>query len=790
MRHVLLAKTRRDLRRRLGQFAAVAVTVMLGVTLFVASFDAYLNLSASYDRTYSRLHFADLTATAPDARPPAEEVADASGVAAVTTRTQADIPLALTGQKLAGRVIGLPDDGSVPAVNRFDLTAGHAPVAGDTAGAVLERHAADTFGLHPGDRVRAYGGGTWHTLTVRGVAESPEYLWPARSRQDALADPHSFAVLYVPESTARVLAGVSAPNQALVEFAPHPSAAAEDRITGALRDAGALHVEPQADQPSNATLSEDLKGFNEIAVAFPLLFLSAAGVAAYVLITRLVMAERRVIGTLLAAGAGRGAVVRHYLSHGVIAATAGAVAGVGLGAVATSAVTRAYTGELGIPDTVVARHVPTTVLGLAFGLLVALVGGGAPALAAARTAPAEAMRGDGGTARRPGRFTAALARAWRMPAIWRMALRDLGRSKRRTAATMSGAGLALVLVLTSVGMLTSMRTMVHTQFDTVERQDATVTVAAEGSSAAGVEDRLFGLAGVTAVEPSTAVPVTVASTGDATHPDSYSTSLTGYRPDTDMHGFLDSHGHTRELPGNGVLAGSALAEKLKVSVGDRLTVTVPGERPRQATLAGFVEEPMGTALYGTFDTVRTATGTEPNSYLLRFADGTDRDRLRTEVSDLDGVVAYTDAQALRDQVDGYLSLFWIFIGVMLVLGETLAFAVIYVTMTVNIAERTGELATLRAAGVPLRRVAGALAAENLTATLLAVPAGLAAGAAVAWAFLRSFSSDLFTIRLDLGWPALLLAAASVVAAAAVSQLPALRAVRRLDIARVVRERGQ
>ena len=36
-------KLRRDLRRQWGQFAAIVVTIFLGVTLFGASYDAYRN---------------------------------------------------------------------------------------------------------------------------------------------------------------------------------------------------------------------------------------------------------------------------------------------------------------------------------------------------------------------------------------------------------------------------------------------------------------------------------------------------------------------------------------------------------------------------------------------------------------------------------------------------------------------------------------------------------------------------------------------------------------------------
>lgn len=123
------------------------------------------------------------------------------------------------------------------------------------------------------------------------------------------------------------------------------------------------------------------------------------------------------------------------------------------------------------------------------------------------------------------------------------------------------------------------------------------------------------------------------------------------------------------------------------------------------------------------------------------------------------------------------------------LGSVLALAVIYVTMAVSIAERMGELATLRAAGVPVRRVARTIATENLVAIALGIPVGLALGVWAAWAMLQSFSNDLFTLPLDLPWWLLPVCALGVLAAASLSQIPAVRAVRRVDVATVVRERA-
>jgi putative ABC transport system permease protein len=257
-----------------------------------------------------------------------------------------------------------------------------------------------------------------------------------------------------------------------------------------------------------------------------------------------------------------------------------------------------------------------------------------------------------------------------------------------------------------------------------------------------------------------------------------------------MHGFRNPNGTFRTLPVDGVLTGAALANKLGVRVGDDLTVVPPSGPARAIRLAGLVDEPLGTALYATNDTARSITNAEPSGYLLRFDNGADRDRVRAGATGLTGVVAYTDTHAVENQLRSYLVIFWVFAGATLVLGALLAFTVIYVTMTINLAERTGELATLRATGAPIRRLTATVAIENLAVTLLAVPIGLAAGVGAGWLFLGSFNNDLFSLHLSVGATELIVAVLAVTVAAAVSQLPAARLIKRIDVARVVRERSQ
>lgn len=777
---VLQKKAMRDLRRRLPQVAAIGVTVMLGVLLFVASYDSFRNVQASYDRTYARTHFADLTVTNADANAIAAAIRGAAGVDRVVTRTQADRPLTIGDTKLIGRVIGLPPPGS-PMINSVDVIAGRLPDPGAQDQVAVESHTAGTFGLATGDRLSVFDGVGWHDVTVSGVVQSPEYLWPARNRQDLLGDPHAFAVLFAPEELAQKLSVQRRPDQTLITMADTATPADRNGLARLLRAHGAVDIQDRSDQPSDAALRESLHGLSGMAIGFPALFLTAAAIAEYVLITRLIYTERPIIGTLLALGARRGTLIRHYLWYGTVIASLAALGGVLAGAAATSAYTRVYALLLHLPDTVIGHRAPTAAIGFVLGLATGVIGALAPAVGAARTAPAQAMRGEAVHAAEMGLFARISARWTRMPVAVRMALRSLTRSRRRTVATMVGCVLALTLILTAAGQLTSVRAMVNIEFDTVQRQDATVLVAS-GSNGGGTQ--LKSIPGVAVVEPATQERVTVAANGRI-----YSTSLTGLQPSTVMHGFRGTDGAPQTLPRDGVLAGAGLAQQLGLRVGDTMTVIPTAGVAREVRLAGLVDEPLGTALYATSAVAQSITNTRPDTYLLRLDAGADRDRVRAAATGLTGVLAYADAAAVRKQIDSYLVIFWVFASTMLGLGALLAFTVIYVTMTVNVAERTAELATLRAAGAPTRRLTAALALENLTATALAVPIGLAVGLVVGWGFLRSFNNDLFHLHLSIGPAALTLSVIAVMAAAAVSQLPAARLINRIDVARVVRERA-
>lgn len=779
----LRRKLRRDIGRHRAQFVAITITMFLGVTIFAASYDSFRNLQASYAKTATEFRFANLTIGGGDVATVARQARSTPGVESVVLRTSVDVPFRVGGSKLLGRVVGVPETGQ-PAVNELEILEGDYLGPGGETGVLVEQHMADHFGLGPGSAFDLYLDDGWQSVPVVAVVASPEYIWPARSRQEVLTTPDDFGVVFAAE---RVAAGSGrGPNEVLVYYdAGEP----DDELTAALssyaRDEGATSIYTRAEQASNAALEEDLRGFEEMAVFFPLLFLAAAAMAAYVMISRLVHSQRPHIGVLLANGFTRRQVLMHYLGYGLAPGLVGAIPGVMAGVLLARLITELYTGLLAIPVTLIQFYPATIVGGLVFGVVASLVSALTPALVASRVRPAQAMRGETPTGGGKRSIAERVVPALRsLPVPWRMALRGIGRNPRRTTYTMIGVVLSLMLILVSWGMIDTVRFLLDRQYVEIQQEDATVYFGGPASPAdvTGLAD----VAGVAAAEPSHTVPASIDAGGA-----SYETQLTVLEDDTTMHRFRSAADEWIELPSQGVLLGEAASRLLEIEVGDTVAVTVDRIGTVETTVAAFVDEPLGTMAYMARSTAESLAGSPlpATAALVTYEQGADPDAVRAALTARSEVAAFEDAKGLLSMIQEYMVLFYAFVGVMLVFGAAMAFALIFNSMSVNIAERTREVATLLAVGTARRRVSRLITVENLLVAALGVPFGLVIGSVAARAAMSSFSSDLFSFDLYVAPSTYVFAALAILAVALISQWPGLRAIRRISIPEVIKERS-
>ena len=384
----------REIRRRPAQFLSVALVIALGVGMFNASFDAFLNLTGSYEELYRQTSFAHVTAVGGSSDEVLAAADEMPVLRASATRTVADVPF-LVGEDhtMLGRIVGMPPSGSA-SVNDILITEGTTLDPAIPFGVVVEQHMASHFGLEPGAGLSISTPDGWTEVEVVGVAASPEYLWPAKSRQEILVLPDDFGVVFAAQSVVDGLAPTAQRTEVLFRLADDASAEAVEDAREAVLAAGALDAFTLDEQPSNAALQEDVSGFAEMSVMFPAFFLIAAAFATYVMLGRMISGQVANIGTMRALGFRGRTITWHYAAIGVVVGVVASVVGVIIGSLLAEAITRLYTSALSIPAAVVDIRPETVLTGFVVGVATGFLAAWFPARQAGRIPPATAMRGQ------------------------------------------------------------------------------------------------------------------------------------------------------------------------------------------------------------------------------------------------------------------------------------------------------------------------------------------------------------------------------------------------------------
>jgi putative ABC transport system permease protein len=775
---VLRRKVRRDVWRERWRFAAIAAVIAIGVAVFIAATDGYRNLDQSFDLAYATQRLPDAILSGPGSAGLRDTVAEMPGRPLVDVRHQADVGIRVNGHALYGRAVGIPDSRQ-PNVSLLDMRTGTLPPSGQL---VVEQHIADHYHLDPGDTVELLGSRGWDPFTVAGSALSTEYLWPARSPQEILTTPEDFGVVFLPDN--ELQRTLRQPVEQIAIYAR--DRVATDALTAAAselaRNTG-LQFVPREQQASYHTLRDDVVQFGTLARILPWLFLAAVVLGTYVLLSRIVAAQRAVVGTLIANGLSSGAVRRHYLGYGLACAAVGTPPGLLGGYLLGQWITASYAEAIALPMHVASIHPLTYLLAAFIAVAVALLAAVTPANAAARMQPAEAMRVappiDRGRRSVIERLVPVLAR---VPARWRMMLRAILRNRRRTAFTALGVALAVILVMVFAGMRDTLPGMVHRQFGQIERQDGEVVVSGSTDT---VLATLRADHDIAAAEAYSSYGVTVSAGAHR-----YETLMIGLAPQTQMHAFPAETGADR-LSDDGVLLGVGLRDMLSVSLGDRIDVVMPqyghGFTER---VAGFVDEPFSPVVYISANRLRAEAGPLPaNGVLVKLKPGTDGRALGDRVASLPGVVAYRSTTSLASTMRDAFSLYDTLVGIMFVFAGVMAAAMLYNAMSANISERLGELSALHAEGMGAGMLSRLVATENLSLALVAVPFGVVGGVLLADRLLSTYHSLGYHLRLEMRPTTPVVVMCGILIAAALAQIPAVRRVHSIDLARIVRERA-
>jgi putative ABC transport system permease protein len=756
------------------------VVIAAGVMTLIISVTALDAIRNSQQDFYLSHRFADVFVElkrAPDRVD--RRLAAIDGVARVSTRVIAPVRLELEGfdDPISGRLISLPD-GRNPLINSLHLRSGRLPESGRSDAVVVSEPFAEAHGLRAGDRLGAIINGRRETLTVSGVALSPEYIYQL-GPADLIPDFERFGVLWMNRrALGRAFDMDGAFNSAAMTLRPGGDPArviAEvDRL---LENYSGLGAYDREDQISHKILTQEIDQLKVHAAILPAIFLSVSAFLLSVLMARIVRNQRQQVAVLKAFGYHRGELVRHFGLLTAVIVFVGLAMGVAFGAWAAGWVAELYMDYFRFPETHFDLRWSVVALGALVSGLAALVGTFRAVREAAELAPATAMRPPAPAIYRRGLVDHPFARRWLdQPA--RIIVRNLGRHRVKSALSIVGISMSVALLLLGSYQFSAIDELIDTQYRKVLKMDAIVHL--NDVTSLGGASTLRHYPGVRHVEPFRSVPVRLIN---GVH--EYRTAIEGMAERPVLRGLIDRQGKPLTLPSEGLVLTDYLAEQLDLQPGDRLDVEIMTGHRRtvRLPLAAVVSEPLGVSAYMARPALNRLMREGPAASGFWLAlDRRREEALYRELRDVPRVAGIGLISRAEEDIRGYIDNTVLGImSVMLLLAGSIAFAVVYNSARIAFAERERELATLRVLGFGRGEVAWILIGEILVLTLLAIPLGWLLGYGLAWIVNQALAMDLFRIPFVISRQAYAFSAAGVLGATALSVLLIAPRLRRLDM---------
>jgi len=777
----------RDLWRLRGQVLAIALVMASGVGVLVMSLTTVESLEETAVAYYERYRFGQVFSHVERAPEHLEErLREIPGVQAVQTRVVRTAVLDVEGfeEPVIGQLVSVPERAE-PRLNRLALRKGRHPHIGSPDDAVLSEPFARAHGLDLGDHVRAVINGRWRELTVVGIALSPEYVY-AIGPGALMPDDRRFGVLWMGQQALQAAFDLDGAfnDVSLALLRGTDPEAVVDRVDALLGRYGGVGAYARADQLSNWFLMNEIEQLRTLSTILPTIFLAVAAFLTHMVMGRLIAVERSEIGLLKAFGYRNRDIALHYtrfvLGIGAVGVLLGWAVGYWLGLYNT----RVYAEFYHFPFLLFRPGPRPFAIAAVISLGAALIGAMRAVRTAAAMPPAEAMRPPAPPLfRRTALGRVAFVQHLDQPT--RILLRQVMRWPGRSLITATGIAMSVAVLVTSMQWLDAINHMVNVYFLEAQGQNLTVGFAEPRSSE--ITRDLGRLPGVQTTEPMRSVAAKMRNGWREERE-----ALQGLPARQQLYRVYDAEGRSLELPPEGVVISTMLAELLHVRVGDSITVEVlEGRRPVfDVPVVATFETYIGSPAYMEIRALDRLMRERPSVTAVHLrVDAKQRQALFHALKTLPRVSSVTvkeaAVQTFRDTMAKTIT---IFVSFFIVFSCALAFGVTYNAARISLSERGRELATLRVLGFTRAEISYILLGEVALLTFVALPLGCGLGFALASLIVQAFETELYRVPLVIlastyGWAIVI-----GLTATAVSAFLVRRRVDRLDLIAVLKTR--
>ena len=737
-------KLMRDLWKIRGQAFAIALVVGSGVAVMVMSLSSLESLKETAAAYYDRYRFGQVFAGLE--RAPihiASRIKRIPGVQTVQLRISKLVTLSISNfdEPIIGQINSVPELGK-PLLNLIVLRKGRRVAPGSTDEVVISEDFAQAHSLNIGDYIEAILNGNQRKLKIVGLGLSPEFVYSIGPGA-LMPDDKRYGILWMGyDALAAAFDLEESFNYVSVALLRNTNPKdIISQLDTLLERYGGVGAISRQDQISNWFLENQLKELRSMAETLPIIFILVAAFLTQMVLARLVSIERSEIGLLKAFGYSGYRVGLHYFLMVIIITFIGIVLGWGVGLWLGKINTELYAAFFKFPFLFFNPSGSTFAISALITLIAALIGTSRAVQHASALPPAEAMRPPA-----PPIFKKHISNENRLFS-WldqstRIILRQIGRWPVRSLLTTLGIAMSVGVLVMSLQWSDSIRSIIGTYFYEAQRQDITVVLA--DSERSTVMHEVKHLPGVLQTEPARMISAELSS-GHRFHRG----SVSGIPKNALLSPVHDNKRGLISIPNEGVVLGSALANKLEVSVGDSVQIKLlDGRRPRvNLPIVDVIDTYIGMPAYMALNALNRIMKEPLQVDMMNIlVDENQKKELFKELKKTPKVSAVMVKEgAIKTFENTMAETILIFISFFTMFACALAFGLVYNSARIALSERGRELATLRVLGFSNMEISYILLGEMALFVLVSLPIGCLVGYGLAWMMTTLMENELYRI---------------------------------------------
>lgn len=765
-----------------GQVISIIVVMTLALMALISSQMTAVNLETSLREYYDITRMADMQVQL--IRIPANALYDIErmeGIAHVQGRINVDVPFVTDDpdEKVRVKLLSVPD--------REDAISALYPIAGqmvrsETSAVTVIEQFAIARNIAIGDTVTPYINGREVSLEVIGVAGHPEFVYLMEDEQSILPDDNAYGVLFMSENLMGPLLGYrDSYNELVITLTPRANVNdVADALEEALDRYGVQRLLKRDDIMSYKLMEEELNQVSAMARVLPTLFMSVAALIIYIVLSRTVKNDKMSIGIMKSLGYSNRQILAHYIQFSLIIGLVGGLMGVLTGTWISGFYVQLYVQYMNIP-LLRTRIIPESyLLALVITLVFCVVAGLAGARRVMGIHPADAMRpeppSDGHRL-----LIERVTFLWhRIAFSWKMVIRNIFRNKRRYATLALGIALTYGVTLVAMNMGGVWDHLFDQQYGKMYTMDYNIDFNRMTSHNAINEIRQ--LAVVEAVEPRLEMPLEVRNDWRRK-----SLSVVGIPKDSQMYHLESRPGVPLTLQHNRLYLTSGVAKVLEVKPGDRVLVKnyLPDRDDFWMDYGGEVNQYLGMNGYMTLQTMEQfvadpghITGVSVNTSA----------NMTNILEDAHNVRQVQSLTQMRELFEEYSEMIVVTIGIMVMLGGIIGFAIVYNITLISINERVMEFSSLRVLGFHRKEIFRMITRENAIMSLIGILLGIPLGRWMMASMMEAMSTEVYSMPGAVSDKVVVQTAVAVVIFVTVAQLATFVKIRNLSFIEALKNR--